>query len=472
MIAELVWAIPFVLLLGAIAVLPLLKKHWWEANYPFVSIILGAIVVAHYLFGLKDTEILLHTAHEYVSFIALIGSLFVVAGGIHIRVKGEATPISNCVFLFIGAVMANFIGTTGASMILIRPWIRMNKYRITSFHVVFFIFLVSNIGGGLTPIGDPPLFLGYLRGVPFFWVLENVWAIWLLAIGILLVIFYVVDTRNFKRAPKEIRQKETAGGEEWRFEGMSNLFFLTVIIASVFINDPPFLREALMIAAAVLSYKTTKKSVHESNDFNFAPIKEVAILFLGIFATMIPALQWLEHNSASIGLTSVSQFYWGSGILSSVLDNAPTYLNFLSAAIGIFLSPDLVSNVQHLIQSRGADMFGGAATYSQEIRNTFEVLARYHADLVAQNHVPIEDIHVSMLLANHPNYIRAISVASVFFGAMTYIGNGPNFLVKSIADQSKVHMPSFFGYVFRYSVPFLLPVLIVVWWVFFRTAAG
>ncbi len=413
MFLELVWVIPFVLLLLSIAILPLANKHWWEKYYPWVAIGLGAIVVSHYVFGLRNTESLLHTGYEYLSFISLIGSLFVVAGGIHISVKGEATPLVNSTFLFIGAILSNFIGTTGASMILIRPWIRMNKYRLTAFHIVFFIFIVSNIGGALTPIGDPPLFLGYLKGVPFFWVLQNVWTIWLLAVGMVLGVFYVLDSQNFKKAPLNIRVKETGHEEEWRFSGTHNVFFLLMILGAVFINHPPFLREALMILAAVLSYKTTPKRVHESNDFNFGPIKEVAILFLGIFATMIPALAWLEHNAAQLGFNSVGAFFWGSGCLSAALDNAPTYLNFLSAAIGLF-GP------------------------------------------------------VDVLLKDHPNYVRAISVGSVFFGAVTYIGNGPNFLVKSIADQSKAKTPSFFGYFFNYSLPVLIPVFTVIWFFFFR----
>ena len=420
MFHELVWTIPFVALLGSIAVFPLVRKHFWEKNYPKISIGLALIVVLHYFFGLKNTASILHTSVEYLSFIALIGSLFVVAGGIHINVKGEATPLVNCAFLMTGALLANLLGTTGASMVMIRPWIRMNKYRLTAFHIVFFIFIVSNIGGGLTPIGDPPLFLGYLKGIPFFWVLKNVWPIWVLALGILLALFYVLDQRNFKKAPAEIRVKETAH-EEWKFLGLHNISFLLMIIGAVFINHPPFLREAVMILAAVLSYKTTDKNIHESNDFNFQPIKEVAILFMGIFMTMIPALEWLEKNANSIGISHPGQFFWGSGILSSVLDNAPTYLNFLSASIGLFSESSLAPSVQ-----------------------------------------------VSSLLIHHPDYIRAISVGSVFFGAVTYIGNGPNFLVKSIANQSKVKTPSFFGYFFRFSLPILIPLFGLIWFLFFR----
>lgn len=388
----------------------------------FVSFGLALVVIFHYLFQLKNTESLLHTGLEYFSFICLIGSLFVVSGGIHINVKGEATPAVNCVFLLIAAVLSNLLGTTGASMVMIRPWIRMNKYRLTAYHIVFFIFIVSNVGGGLTPVGDPPLFLGYLKGVPFFWVLQSVWPIWLIAVGLLIFIFFVLDTLNFKRAPEEIRQKETAH-EEWKFLGGHNLIFLAMIIGSVFLNQPPFLREGIMILASFLSYVTTPKSVHQSNDFNFGPIKEVAILFIGIFATMIPALEWLEKYASQIGIHSPGQFFWGSGILSSVLDNAPTYLNFLSAATGLF---------------------GAHVSHS-------------------------ESSGIAMLLADHPNYIRAISVGSVFFGAVTYIGNGPNFLVKSIADQSKAKTPSFFGYFFKYSLPILIPIFFFIWFVFFRT---
>ena len=421
MFFELLWVVPFIALLGSIAVLPLVQKHWWEKNFIFVSCGLAFLVIFHYIFQLHNTESLVHTGIEYFSFICLIGSLYVVSGGIHINVKGEATPLVNCVFLLIAAILSNLLGTTGASMVLVRPWIRMNKYRLTAFHTVFFIFIVSNIGGGLTPIGDPPLFLGYLKGVPFFWVLKNVWMIWLIAIGLLLAVFFVMDSFNFKKAPLEVRQKETAH-EEWKFLGMHNCIFLGMIVGSVFINHPVFLREGVMLLAAFLSYATTQKSVHESNDFNFGPIREVAILFFGIFATMIPALEWLEKYASQLGVTSPGQFYWGSGVLSSVLDNAPTYLNFMSAALGLFANGSV-------------HPAGG----------------------------------ISMLLAEHPNYIRAISVGSVFFGAVTYIGNGPNFLVKSIADQSKAKTPHFFEYFFKYSLPILIPIFGMIWYLFFRT---
>lgn len=419
MSAELLWSLPFVLLLVSIAVVPLINKRWWDKYFVFVALIPAAVVIWHYI-GMRASACLVHSGSEYISFICLIGSLFVVSGGIHITVKGEATPFVNSAFLVVGALLANVLGTTGASMVLIRPWIRMNKYRFTAHHIVFFIFIVSNIGGALTPIGDPPLFLGYLRGVPFLWTLHNVWPLWLLAVASLIAVFFAVDTHNFIRAPKEVRQQETCR-EEWKFLGMHNLVFLAMIVGAVFIERPRFVREAVMLLAAALSFFTTPKPVHESNDFDFGPIKEVAILFFGIFATMIPALAWLEAHAAQIGFRTPGQFYWGTGILSSVLDNAPTYLNFLSMAVG----------------TCGTGSDGGSG--------------------------------VAGLLTGYPVFVLAISVAAVFFGAVTYIGNGPNFLVKSIADKAKVKTPGFLGYIFKYSLTILVPIFLLIWFVFFRS---
>ncbi len=418
---NLVWLAPFIVLLAAIAVMPLINKQWWESNFTYVSLSLAFIIIVRYLFLPSGGTALLHVIVEYLSFICLVGSLFVVSGGILINVKGEATPAVNTVFLFVAAVLSNFLGTTGASMVMIRPWMRMNKYRLTSYHIIFFIFIVSNIGGALTPIGDPPLFLGYLMGIPFFWVLKNLWPIWLLAISILLTIFYICDLDNFRRAPVAVQNEKTES-EQWRFLGWQNIVFLGMIIGAVFINKPRFLREFIMITAAAMSYVSTPKQIHLGNNFNFEPIKEVAILFLGIFVTMIPALEWLRMHAAEIGISSAGQFYWGSGALSSVLDNAPTYLNFLSGATGLLASGSMLS----------------------------------------------DNSAVAVLVHSYPNYIRAISVGCVFFGAMTYIGNGPNFLVKSIAGHAKVKMPSFFGYVFRFGLPILAPVFLIVWYCFFR----
>ncbi|MEZ5404729.1 MAG: sodium:proton antiporter [Verrucomicrobiia bacterium] len=411
---------PFILLLGMIALMPFVNRHWWEHHYPKVAVVLGLISVIYYGLALNNWTRVLHTAHEYVSFIALIGSLFVVAGGIHIVVKGEATPFRNCVYLLIGAILANFIGTTGASMLLIRPWIRTNRYRITTFHIVFFIFIVSNVGGCLTPIGDPPLFLGYLKGVPFWWVLEHCWEAWLISLFGLLAIFYCFDRHNFLRAPKEVREMETAS-EEWKIGGLHNLLFLGVILVAVFISQPLFLREALMIGAAVASYYLTPNYVHRANDFTFAPIKEVGWLFIGIFATMMPALDYLSVHAqqGNIPLHSEMQYYWLTGMLSGILDNAPTYLTFLAASLGTFgLSMEKPNDVM---------------TY----------------------------------ITQHDHHLVAISLGAVFFGAMTYIGNGPNFMVKSIAEAAEVKVPSFFGYFLKYSVPILLPILLIISLIFF-----
>ena len=427
--------LPFGLLLATIALGPLFFLNWWEKHYPKVAYVLGAITLTYYLGGLHAYETVMHTGIEYISFIALVGSLYVVSGGIHINVKGEATPFNNVLFLLFGAVIANVLGTTGASMLLIRPWIRMNKYRITAHHIVFFIFIVSNVGGCLTPIGDPPLFLGFLKGIPFWWVMKHCWPMWLVGIGVLLTMFYVVDSINYRKAPKEVREEIAEPPDQWKFDGHINMAFLGVILFAVFIPKPLFLREALIVGAAIGSYFMTQRSIHEANHFNFHPIQEVAILFVGIFSTMMPALDWLKANASSMEQTTPGIFYWGTGLLSGVLDNAPTYLSFLSATVGKFAKPEM------LAQASGIEP--GAVTEVMQIQHllaTPELL----------------------------QYVVAISVAAVFFGANTYIGNGPNFMVKSIADQQKVHAPSFLGYVFKFTIPYMLPTVLIVWFIFFR----
>jgi Na+/H+ antiporter NhaD/arsenite permease-like protein len=414
--------VPFGLLLALIAVMPLSParaKHLWERYYPHVATGLGLLVVAFYLMRLAGGGAMLgRTLHEYFSFICLIGSLFVVAGGIHLKVKGEATPLDNVVFLAVGAVAANVIGTTGASMVLIRPWIRMNKIRISAYHIVFFIFIVSNCGGALTPIGDPPLFLGYLRGVPFFWLIDHVMPQWLATIAAILAAFYVFDLRSFRRTPRAIQTK-IKEQDTWRFEGDINALFLVIVIGAVFLPEVFYLREFVMLNAAVASYALTPRVVHEENHFTFGPIKEVAWLFLGIFLTMMPALNYLDQHGREFGLTRPTQYYFASGGLSSVLDNAPTYLNFLELAEATLVD---VKPTGIATQAEGAG--------------------------------------VQLLLAHHPHFVIAISLGAVFFGAMTYIGNGPNFMVKSIAEGAGVKVPTFFGYLFKYSLPILLPILI------------
>lgn len=461
------WIAPFVALLLGIALMPFLAPKWWHRRYPWVALALGTLTTCYYTISLNNGARMLHSLHEYVSFICLIGSLFVVSGGIHIRVRGESKPLVNVLYLLVGGLLANVLGTTGASMLLIRPFLRTNKYRLTSYHVVFFIFIVSNVGGCLTPLGDPPLFLGYLRGVPFLWVAEHCWVLWAFVMFTLLGVFWILDSLDFMRAPKDVRDRETAH-EQWRFDGLHNLAFLGVILVAVFLRQPPFLREALMVAAAVGSYLTTARTIHESNHFNFEPLKEVAYLFAGIFTTMVPALDWLELNSAKLGIVSAGQFYWGSGVLSSVLDNAPTYLSFLAASIGLFVDQDIVSQVQQLVAAHGSNLSVIVGPHVAEIKATLAAIQKYHPELLATGRVSLEQIQVCHLLGCHNLYIVSISVASVFFGACTYIGNGPNFMVKSIAEHTGAKMPGFFGYVFKFVLPMLLPVLVAVWWLWFR----
>ncbi len=406
---------PFALLLLCVALGPVAFPKVWHRRYPHIAAGLGAVTVGYYLAVLRAPMPILHALEEYIAFLALVGSLYVVSGGIHLTVKGEATPGANCAFLAVGAVLANLIGTTGASMVLIRPWIRMNRYRITEFHIVFFIFLVSNVGGCLTPIGDPPLFMGYLKGVPFWWVMKHCWQAWLVAVGGLIAVFYFFDRANFLRAPREIREAETAH-ETWGARGLHNLVFLALILAAV-LALPFGWRESAMLAAALGSWLTTHRDIHAANDFDFEPLKEVAWLFLGIFITVVPALNYLQASPPP--LASDIAYFWATGALSGVLDNAPTYLVFLAAALG----------QQQLALDQPADVF----TFAQ--------------------------VHGITLVA--------ISLGAVFFGAMTYIGNGPNFMVKAIAERTGVRTPGFLQYVFRFALPILLPILAIVSLLFF-----
>ncbi|MCX5975700.1 MAG: sodium:proton antiporter [Coprothermobacterota bacterium] len=406
------WAsVPFLLMLLAIALGPLVKPHWWERNYPWVALALGAVVILLYLFYFRTLEPLGEVALDYFAFICLIGSLFVVTGGILIRIEGVATPFLNTAILLVGAVISNVIGTTGASMLLIRPFLRLNKGRFSAYLVVFFIFLVSNIGGALTPIGDPPLFLGFLKGVPFFWLIPHVWLIWLFTIALLLIVFYFFDVRNRRGLDAE---PAFAGPFRVRVFGLCNLAFLGGIILAVLFLPTPW-RELAMIVCALASFLVTRRStIHQDNAFTFGPIREVAILFAGIFITMLPALAWLRGNAQTLGLSAPGHFYWTSGALSSFLDNAPTYLSFLNTAIGY------------------------------------------------------TGLNVPAMLQQAPQFIVAISLGSVFFGANTYIGNGPNFMVKSISETAGVKCPSFLGYMARFSIPILIPIFALVWLLFLR----
>jgi Na+/H+ antiporter NhaD/arsenite permease-like protein len=462
---------PFALLLLLIATMPLSPpraRHLWERFYPAVAIGLGLAValfyVARYDHGPSRVAL---TVEEYVSFVALIGSLFVVAAGLHIRIRGASRPAGNVAFLLIGAVLSNAIGTTGASMVLIRPWIDMNRHRIAAYHTVFFIFVVSNVGGALTPIGDPPLFLGYLHGVPFFWLIDKVALPWVATLALLLAVFYVIDRRSFRRARPggpdgpALRQPSRdsvavsgrvdpgpapAGGPLVAVQGLHNLAFLGLVIAGVFVPHRFFMREAVMAVAALASYRSTRPAIRAANRFTFEPIKEVAVLFAGIFLTMMPALDYLEHHGRELGFRTPLGYYVATGALSAVLDNAPTYLNFLTLAEAAATPPDVQARAAAAAASAGPD---GAAAAREA------VLLGWLLD-PASRRPEGGPAHA---------FVVAVSLGAVFFGAMTYIGNGPNFMVKSIAEAAGLAVPTFFGYVFKFSLPILLPILVLVgWW--------
>jgi Na+/H+ antiporter NhaD/arsenite permease-like protein len=420
------WSVlPFVLMLLGIAVIPLRWPHFWEKNRNkgLVSLALG-LPVALYVAS-HDATILSHTALEYVSFIALLGALFTISGGIVLRGDLRATPLVNTSFLATGALLANVIGTTGASMLLIRPLLQTNTpERQHVRHIpVFFIFIVSNCAGVLTPLGDPPLFLGYLRGVPFFWTMR-LFPQWLFAVGILLALFYVVDRRAVAREPASSVTRDIAELRPLELKGTQNFLYLLGVVAAVLFSPAlpegiirDVVRLGVMALMTALSLATTPNELRSENGFSFGPIVEVAVLFAGIFATMIPALEILRTRGADLGVTAPWQFFWLSGGLSSFLDNAPTYLTFASLAQGIGPGGDVPVHLT-----------GGAVS--------------------------------ATLLA-------AISCGSVFMGANSYIGNGPNFMVKAIAEEQGVPMPSFAGYM-GWSGAILIPIFVVVTLVFFR----
>lgn len=400
--------IPFIAWLLTIALAPLLFEHFWEKNANKAA--LSAVFlspVLYYLLTHGHHHELLHTSEEYFSFIVLLGALFVVSGGILVEGDIQGTPRNNTILFILGAVLSNFIGTTGASMVLIRPLLKINSQRTRMTHVpIFFIFIVSNIGGCLTPLGDPPVFLGFLKGVPFFWTL-SLFPMWAFNMSFVLSIFYLLDCYNYRREPLTAIARDKEEIDPIKIFGKRNSLFLLGIIGSVFLPTPT--REAVMIMMAFLSLRLTAPLYREKNSFSFSPINEVAILFAGIFVTMIPALAILHERGAELGITQPWQFFWVTGGLSSFLDNAPTYLTDLSLAQSIALhNPALPKEV------------------------------------VGIPHV----------------FLRAISAGAVFMGANTYIGNGPNFMVKSITENYGVKMPSFFGYM-AYSTLILIPAFLL-----------
>ncbi|MES2655265.1 MAG: sodium:proton antiporter [Bacteroidota bacterium] len=434
-IPPLILVFPFIGLLLMIATGPIFFQKLWHHHYPKISVGLGVIVFLYYGFVMDNFLHPLETIAEYISFISLLVILFVASGGIYVFIDVESKPLTNIVFLFIAAILTNLVGTTGASVLLIRPFMRINRYRLQPYHIVFFIFIVSNLGGLLTPIGDPPLFMGYLKGVPFEYTFIHLFPKWIVAIAGILLVFFLVDRKNTKLDEVDSNIHYT---NKVLINGKRNFIWLLIGIASIFI-DPnlidalphidiagkkiSFIREIIQLSAAFFCFKLSDKNALLSNDFSFEPIKEVAWLFIGIFLTMIPALQWLEHLAQDPAISnkiSASVAYWFSGVFSSVLDNAPTYLNVFAVVLA---------------------KFGFSIESVESVR--------------------------AFLKTEHINYLSALSTGAVFFGAMTYIGNGPNFMVKSIADQAGVKMPSFGTYIFKYSIPYLLPVLVLVWLLFY-----
>ncbi|MFN0012669.1 MAG: sodium:proton antiporter [Phycisphaerales bacterium] len=433
-------SIPFVVLLGCMAIMPLAATALWHRHYPNMSLMLGGLVVSYYLvaFGGPGRGKVVHIFEEYFAFIALVGGLYIVSGGILVEATGRGRPVVNTLLLALGAVLANVIGTTGASVVLIHPFMRLNHGRLRPIHIVFFIFIVSNCGGCLTPIGDPPLYLGYLSGVPFFWTLAHLWPMWLLAVGVLLTMFFVIDARIGKGTSHHTEPLR------FRLYGTVGLIAMALMVGGVFIDPvlrargiqtPTPVGPIFQTIVAAAAFFLSPASIRHANNFSFEPFKEVSLLFAGIFATMAPALAYLQANGANIGLVNPTQYHFATGVLSAVLDNAPTYLSVLQVALGTLgreVSPEAI---QLLIS--GAHTItppGGAG--------------------------PPTQVDGVLLL-------ESISLAAVFFGAMTYIGNGPNFMVKAIAESRGVTMPSFFGYLGLACV-FLLPVLILNWAVFIR----
>ena len=404
------WVLPFAAMLLAIAILPLFAPGLWESNLRKLAVgaVLGLPVLVLYV--RHDPAALWHTAGDYLSFMALLASLFVISGGVLITGDIEARPAVNTAFLAVGAVLASLVGTTGASVLLIRPLLATNQERRHVAHtVVFFIFVVSNVGGCLTPLGDPPLFLGYLLGVPFAWTLRLA-PHWLLANGMILTVYYFWDRRAHAREDKAAIALDAAAVRPIRVTGKRNVIFLLAVVASVAFLRAPY-RELAMVAVSALSLALTSRAVREANRFTFHAIAEVAALFAGIFVTMLPALDVLHAHGRDLGLTQPWHFFWSAGLLSSFLDNAPTYLTFVAIAQSLGL-PAEVAGMTH------------------------QVLA-------------------------------AISAGAVFMGANTYIGNGPNFMVRSIAEERGIKMPSFLGYM-AYSGAVLIPVFVVITLVFFR----
>ncbi len=429
--------VPFILMLLAIALVPLFAPYWWEENRNKAMIAGGLALPVFFLFLQLEmgSHALWNVTHEFFSFLVLLGALFTISGGIHLRGDLKATPWTNTGFLAAGGILASLIGTTGASMLLIRPLLSTNREREHTRHVfLFFLFLVANAGGLLTPLGDPPLFLGFLRGVPFFWTL-HLWKEWLFMMGALLALFYFLDQSAYRKENPAHRLADQVIYEPLRLSGHAHLFLLGGVVAVVIFAHGPhtWMREPALVGLAALSYGMDLQRRKGSqaafcprlaNRFNFHPIVEVAVLFAGIFITMLPALCLLKARGSELGITRPWHFFWMSGLLSSFLDNAPTYATFFALGQGL-------ASQQGLCQTTAG--LGGC---------------------VAQTGVPWP-------------LLEAISLGSVLMGANTYIGNAPNFMIKTIVEQSGVKMPSFFGYM-AYAGMVLFPAYLFITFFFLQ----
>jgi Na+/H+ antiporter NhaD/arsenite permease-like protein len=405
--------LPFAVLLLAIALGPLIAQHHWERHYHKLCVALAGIVCLYYLLVLKQPERVVRAGMEYATFMVIVGAFFVVAGGIHLRAKAPSSPLGNTFFLFTGAVLGNLIGTIAASLLLIRPWIAMNRGRIAPMHIAFFIFVVSNVGGALLPVG-PPLLLGYLNGVPFSWTLQHCWRPWSTTVALILLIFFIADLVTWRSSRKTVEDLAS-----WRCDGAHNFIFLFIILAAI-VAVPAGWREPLVVLTALGSYLGTPERIRESNNFSFLPLKEVAWLFLGIFGTMIPVLVFMEHSAGKLGLRSAFDFYWATGLLSALLDNAPTYLAFFAAVLGL---------------------------HGLDLKDTAQLV---------------------VFVTSDGRELAAVSFGATFFGALTYIGNAPNLLIKNIAQHGHIPMPSFIGYIWRFALPILIPIFGLVSVLFFR----
>ncbi len=448
-------AIPFAGILLSIALGPLVAPHFWHKHFPKVSAFWAMLFAVPFLIW-NTSEAFQEILHiyflDYFPFIILLWGLFTISGGIYVGGELRGSPKVNTILLLIGTFLASLIGTTGAAMVLIRPILRANDWRRNKVHlVIFFIFLVANIGGSLTPLGDPPLFLGFLHNVPFFWVTTGIMDEMLFTAFMVLIVFFAVDT-FFARREENKPPEADPNAQGIHIEGWHNFFFLLGVIVAVVMSGSlkldsvtiysggshavqvplqNWLKDFIIIAMGILSLRTTAKALREKNGFSWFPIKEVAYLFAGIFMTIIPALAILKAGSAGAladltnSVHGPVRYFWATGILSAFLDNAPTYLTFFNAALG-----DL-GRVE-------AEIPGMLGYLGAELKS---------------------EIFVSDL--------TAISAGAVFMGALTYIGNAPNFMVKAIAEESGIPMPSFFGYLFKWSVPVLIPIFVLVTFIFF-----